>query len=228
MILNLDTWINVVFLITTLITILIFYFANNRPLQLILLIIGWSIFQSILAYVGFYQNSVSIPPRFLLVLLPPTLLIVFGLLKKQREWIYKNKKTEISTFLHTIRIPVEIILLYLFFHKMIPELMTFEGLNFDIAAGITAPIIGILYYTHAISKKALLIWNILGLILILSILTMGVLSAELPIQQFAFDQPNRALNYFPFILLAATVVPIVIYTHISDILKLLKEIKSNN
>lgn len=124
--------------------------------------------------------------------------------------------------MHTVRLPVEIVLFGLFIYQMVPELMTFEGRNYDIIMGITAPIIGILLLKKRISKKALLIWNILGLFLVTFILVNGVLSAELPFQQFAFDQPNRGLNYFPFVLLPATIVPIVVWTHISDILILVK------
>ncbi|TAH22438.1 MAG: hypothetical protein EAZ08_00730 [Cytophagales bacterium] len=42
-------------------------------------------------------------------------------------------------YLNIVRIPVEIILFWLFVNKAIPELMTFEGRNLDIIAGITAP-----------------------------------------------------------------------------------------
>jgi len=121
---------------------------------------------------------------------------------------------------------MEIVLLQLFIHKMIPELMTFEGRNFDIIMGITAPIIGFLYLKKWLRKKGLLVWNIIGLCLILFILLNGLLSAELPFQQFGFEQPNRALAYFPFVLLPATVVPIVIWTHLTDIIKLIREIKT--
>ncbi len=119
---------------------------------------------------------------------------------------------------------MEIVLLQLFIHKMIPELMTFEGRNFDIIMGITAPIINFLYIKKWLGKKGLLGWNMIGLCLILFILVNGLLSAELPFQQFGFEQPNKAVTYFPFVLLPATVVPIVVWTHLTDIIKLIKKI----
>ena len=191
--------------------------------SLTLLIIIWSIIQSILAYIGFYQITDSFPPRFGLVLIPTTILIIYGLLPKQQKWFFEIRQTEFSTFLHSVRLPVEIVLFGLFNCKMIPELMTFEGRNYDILMGISAPIIGWLFIKHKLSKKILLGWNIIGLILILFILFNGILSAELPFQQFGFEQPNRGINFFPFILLPATIVPIVIWTHLSDIIKLIKE-----
>jgi len=226
MIENLPNWIALTFIVTCLLTIGLFHFSNGKPKRLTLLIIIWSVIQSILAYIGFYQITDTIPPRFGLVLIPTTFLIIYGLLPRQQRWFLKQRETKISTFLHSVRLPVEIVLFGLFTHKMIPELMTFEGRNYDILMGITAPIIGYLFMVEKASKKTLLVWNIIGLILVLFILFNGILSSELPFQQFGFEQPNRGINYFPFVLLPATIVPIVIWTHLSDIIKLKKEIKT--
>lgn len=223
MIENLPNWIDWIFLFTTVLTIVIFHFANSKPIKLTLFIVIWSIAHSILAFNGFYKQTDLLPPRFLLVLIPLIVFIAFGLLKKQRSWMLQNRRTDISTFLHTIRIPVEIVLFYLLTFKMIPELMTFEGRNFDILAGISAPIIGFLWIKKSIRLKTLITWNIIALILVMFIFVNGILSSDLPIQMFGFEQPNRAINYFPYILLPATIVPIVIYTHLTDLIKLWKE-----
>ena len=221
---NLPIWIDLTFIFTCVLTIILFHFSNGGPKKLTLLIIVWSIMQSLLAYIGFYQNTDSIPPRFGLVLIPTICLIIYGLLPKQQKWFSETRQIKISTFLHSVRIPIEIVLFGLFTHDMIPELMTFEGRNYDILVGITAPIIGWLYLKEKISKKILIGWNIIALFFVFFIFFNGILSAELPFQQFGFEQPNRAVNYFPYILLPATIVPIVIWTHISDIIKLRKEI----
>jgi len=44
----------------------------------------------------------------------------------------------------------------------------------------------------------------------------------LPIQQFAFEQPNRAVLYFPFIWLPSVVIPIFIFSHLAAFWQLLK------
>lgn len=219
----LPNWIDVLFSLTVVATIIFFYFSNGKAKLATAIIVLWSIIQSVLAYQGFYQNATAMPPRFALVLVPSTLFIIYGLLPRQQRWLLKNRNSRISTFLHTVRLPVEIVLFGLFTHKMVPELMTFEGRNFDIIMGITAPVIGFLLIRGKLNKKILLTWNVVGLILVSFILFNGLLSAELPFQQFAFEQPNRAVAYFPFVLLPATVVPIVIWTHISDIILLRKQ-----
>ncbi len=224
MIENLPTWIEIGFIATCILTIGLFHYSNGKPNGMTFLIVVWSIMHSVLAYTGFYQITDTSPPRFALVLLPVTALVIYGLLTKQKRY-FQKKKMRLSTFLHSVRLPVEIILFGLFTHEMIPELMTFEGRNYDIIVGITAPIIGLLYLKSKVSRQLLLLWNIIGLGFIFFILINGILSAELPFQQFGFEQPNRAINYFPFILLPATIVPLVIWTHLSDIINLRQEIK---
>jgi hypothetical protein len=127
------------------------------------------------------------------------------------------------TILHTVRIPVEIVLFYLFTYKTIPELMTFEGRNLDILSGITAPFV---FYFGFIRKKmhhkAILIWNVVCLALLLNIVINAILSAPFQFQQFAFDQPNIAVLYFPFIWLPCCVVPLVVLSHLAAIRQLSK------
>ncbi|OBX25136.1 hypothetical protein LX77_03238 [Gelidibacter algens] len=220
MIENLPNWINWLFLLTAMFTIGMFHVSNGKPVKLTFLIILWGLGQSILALTGYYQKTDIVPPRFLWVLIPVVCFIIFGMFKKQRTLMIESRQMNISTFLHVVRIPVEIVLFYLFVHKMVPGLMTFEGRNFEILAGISAPIVGVLTLKSLISRKMLIIWNVISLFLVLFIMVNGILSSDLPIQMFGFEQPNRAINYFPFILLPATIVPIVIYTHLIDIIKL--------
>lgn len=221
---QMPTWVEVLFFLTTILTILFFYFSNGKSIKVTLLIIVWSISHSVLASQGFYLNDEALPPRFVLVLIPPIILIIYSLFSSKRQQIFENRNTKISTFLHVVRFPVEIVLFELFVYKMVPESMTFEGWNFDIIMGITAPIIGFLYLKNKLSEKGLILWNVLGLVLVSFILLLGILSAELPFQQFGLEQPNRGINYFPFILLPATIVPIVWWTHLTDILILRKKL----
>ena len=124
------------------------------------------------------------------------------------------------TYLHTIRVGVEFVLLWLVFEKLMPESMSFHGRNFDILSGITAPLIAYYgYINKKLSHKLLLIWNVVCLLLVLQVVITGVFSAPSAIQKLAFDQPNEAVLYFPLVLLPSIVVPIVIFGHLVAIRK---------
>lgn len=121
-----------------------------------------------------------------------------------------------------VRIPVEIGLYWLFIHRVVPGIMTFEGRNFDILCGLTAPLVYYFgYIKNVLNRKILFAWNILSLLSLANIVSTAVLSAPFPIQQFAFDQPNIALLYFPFVWLPCCIVPIVLLSHLVAIKRLI-------
>ena len=95
MIENLPIWIEILFILTRIVTIGLFYYSNNKPKILILFIIILSIGQSALAYNDFYQITDSFPPRFLFIILPSLLIIIYGLLPRQTAWIINNRNTKI-------------------------------------------------------------------------------------------------------------------------------------
>ncbi len=126
------------------------------------------------------------------------------------------------TLLHTIRIPVEIVLYFLFISKTIPQIMTFEGRNFDIFAGVSAPIIYWLSINYVQNKRILIVWNIAALLLLTNIVGLAILSAQTPFQQFGFEQPNIAITHFPFNWLPSVVVPLVLFSHLATLRQLWK------
>lgn len=219
---NLPTFISIVFGLTSILTIGLFYKATRHSKMTLVVLLIWLILQSGIGLSGFYLVTDTIPPRFLLLVLPPVLLIT-GLFAtaKGRQFIDRlDLKT--LTILHIIRIPVELVLFWLFVNKAVPELMTFEGRNFDILSGISAPLIFYLAFSkNRINRKLLLFWNYICLGLLVNIVSHAVLSAPFPFQQFAFDQPNIAVLYFPFNCLPSIVVPLVLFSHLAAIRQIL-------
>nr|MDQ3101968.1 hypothetical protein [Bacteroidota bacterium] len=160
-----------------------------------------------------------------LLAIGPPLLSIFLLLffGGGKEWL-KSMDLRKLTLLHIVRVPVEIGLHGLYAEGSLPQIMTFEGRNFDIFSGLTAPIIALIAFRHQSTNRPLLMgWNILCLLLLLNIVFHGILSAPTPFQQFGFEQPNVALLYFPFEWLPAVIVPIVLLAHVSAIYQLVTE-----
>jgi hypothetical protein len=208
------------FLITTLLFLLFFYLGTGRNKRVLFASIFWLILMSSFSLTGFFQNTNTIPPRFLIVLVGNIAFIAF---------LYARLKTvaldyHYALLVHALRIQVEITLYFLFLRKQVPEIMTFNSLNFDIIIGISALIFFILSQLFKVNlgKKTLLIWNIIGLLFLMNIVVIAILSAPLPIQQLSFEQPNIAVLSFPYILLPSFIVPFVILTHIISIKQLTK------
>ncbi|TSE09672.1 hypothetical protein [Aquimarina algiphila] len=222
---DISNFIIIGFVLTTVITLWSFFKASKNK-KIIIGIILWMVVLSILGISGFYKNANAIPPRLLFLLGPGIFFVLIVFFTRKGRRFSDNLNLKWLTLLHTIRIPVEIILFYIFVEGLIPDLMTFEGLNFDILSGISAPIIYYLVFIKKwIGNKGLLIWNFICLGLLINILAIAVLSAQTPLQIMAFDQPNIGVTYFPFIWLPAVIVPIVLFSHLASIRQLLSSRK---
>ncbi|MGI9054723.1 MAG: hypothetical protein ACR2F2_02850 [Pyrinomonadaceae bacterium] len=222
MIENLPWYISVTFIVTTFLTVGFFLFAVRQTVFetaaakiFSFLLAFWMIFQAVFGIGGFYLKTDVVPPRLLLFGVFPALLTIILFFFFARQNFIEKLPLKILTLLHIIRIPVEIVLFWLFEQKMIPQLMTFEGRNFDILSGITAPLIYWLAFRGGKTNRSLLIiWNIFALGLLINIVAHAILSFPFPFQQFAFDQPNRAVLYLPYVWLPTIIVPVVLLSHL--------------
>lgn len=211
----------VIFCVITLVFLVLFYWSVNWNRRVIYIAVPWILFIAMLSFNGFFTYTDTVPPRFLIVFIGNLLFVMLML-----KYIKQNQfKDTIGLSIHALRVVVELILYELYITKQIPKIMTFEGYNFDILIGVSA--IGLLVWSYlfksGLTKYLLLIWNVAGLLFLVNIVVIAIFSAPLPIQQFAFDQPNKAVLYFPYILLPAFIVPVVFVTHIVSLKKLLSK-----
>lgn len=200
--------------------------GKKATLQIMLALTLWLTLQSALSLLGIYSNSPeALPPRIILSgVLPTVTIIVLLFITRKGKLFIDRLSMQMLTYVHLIRIPVELCLYALFIHGAVPELMTFEGHNFDIIAGLSAPLVGFFGIgQNRMGKTALLIWNFLCLGLLLNIVINAVLSAPSPFQQFAFGQPNIAILHFPFSLLPSFIVPLVFFAHLAAIRQLIRK-----
>jgi hypothetical protein len=215
-------FVEVIFLLTVFLTLGLFYRATNNSRIFLGIASTWIVLQSSVILSLFYTKTDVLPPRFLLLVAPLFITIVLLFVTKAGRVFIDSLDMQWLTAIHLVRIPVELCLYWLLLSGIIPELMTFAGWNFDILAGISAPLILFLtYYKSLVSNNGLLLWNIIGLLLVTFIVVIAVLSAPFPFQQLGLNQPNIAVFYFPFALLPGFVVPIVIISHLASIRQLI-------
>ena len=229
MIEQVPAYVSIVFLITSFLTFGIFAYAIRRvgfdllwSKLLLFLIPFWMLFQAVIALGGFYLHTESLPPRLPVFAVLPAMALIIACFATGRDFIEKLPLKTL-TVLHVVRIPVELTLAWLYEQRLIPQVMTFHGWNFDISSGFFAIIVTLLAFRGKKPKRALLIaFNVIGLLLLTNIVTIAILSAETPLQKLAFDMPNRGVLYFPYIWLPAMIVPIVLFCHLTSLWKLLK------
>jgi hypothetical protein len=224
MIENIPFYIPFIFILTTFLCLLFFYRACQQSRTVLIVMASWLVLQGIVGFIGFYTVTDTIPPRLALLAGPAILFVIVLFFTSRGRTFIDSLDTKWLTYLHLVRIPVEICLLWLFIAGQVPQLMTFEGRNFDILSGISAPFIAFYgYKRQKISRSVLILWNIVCLGLLINIVAHAILSAPFPFQQLAFDQPNRAVLYFPFVWLPGFIVPVVLFSHLVCLRQLLSK-----
>lgn len=221
---NLPVYISLAMVLSAFLTAFFLFKAANYSQKTLIVMFIWLVFQTIMGLSGFYQVMDTIPPRFLLIVLPPVLFVVYLFISEKGMVYIDNLDQSMLTLLHVVRIPVEIVLFWLFLNNAVPELMTFEGRNFDILSGVSA--IFVYYFGFVkkkMNKKVMLFWNFICLLLLINIVANAALSVPSPIQQFAFDQPNIGILYFPFNWLPSFIVPVVLFSHLAAIRQLVRK-----
>jgi hypothetical protein len=167
---------------------------------------------------GFLQDFESVPPRLLVILAPMLIAIIVLTFSKNLKEILAQIPAKNLIRIQVFRVFVEILLWLLFLENLLPIQMTFEGRNFDVVAGATAPLAA---YFLANNRKALIVWNILCLGLLINIVTIAIMSIPGPLRYFMNEPANTIIAYFPIVFLPALLVPLAYTLHFFSLQQLL-------
>ena len=195
---------------------------NFTPTIILTFFSVWVFLISILTFNGFFEDYSS-PPRLMLFVGFITLLIIsLFIIPKTRSFLNKMPITTL-TYIHIIRVPVEMVLLWLGISGGVAMEMTFEGSNYDILSGITAPFVGV-FMIGGRSKNRIgaIIWNLGALALLVNIVIQAISFTPYFYEpQLIGEVANIAVFYFPFVLLPTLVVPVVLFSHLVSLNQLL-------
>lgn len=201
---------------------------RNGIVATIVVLLVWLTFTLIIATSGFLADFSAMPPHLLLVVLPPLFFIL--VLLSSKSFIAHTEHFNVFwlIYVQSFRILMEFILWLLYRYNIIPVQMTFEGYNFDILVGITAPFVAYYCFVKKTwSPKIALVWNFVGILLLANIVVIALLSTPYPFRQFMNTPANTIIFYFPFVWLPTFVVPFALFLHLTAIRRLLKVIMAH-
>ena len=157
---------------------------NKILLQTSFVFLFWLLLTGVLSSLGMLemneQKPIVPPPLLVLVNIPLVILLLLVSFNNTLKQILKATPFAWLVYFQSFRIIVEILIWLVFIQNLLPIQMTFEGNNFDILVGIFALPIGYLVAKQnsiKIKQKLLIGWNIFGLCLLATIISISVLSA---------------------------------------------------
>ncbi len=169
----------------------------------VIAVIAWAAFLVIWSLSGMAMRFDLFPLNMAPVLIPPFIAIVIITIRSKNILAHVPPKVLVN--LQVFRVFVELLLWALAVENLLPIQMTFEGRNFDITSGLTAPLAALFLIR---SKWALAIWNVMCLGLLINIVTVAILSMPSPLRTFFNEPANDIVATFPFILLPGMLVPL--------------------
>lgn len=186
-------------------------------------VLGWIAYLTIISLTGILRD-LNLPPKFPLFVFVPLVIgfIVFYRRSRNNDVIKQIPRTW-PVYFQSFRIVVELILLYTFYANIIPESATFEGLNFDILMGISAPFVAYLVVRKDGSRFVQYVWNVLGILMVLFVGFIVASSMYNP-QIWGSEEPLVSLTFIemPYLLLAGFLAPIAIFMHVVSLAQLRK------
>jgi hypothetical protein len=176
-------------------------------------VILWAVFVSIWSISGIMRDFSLFPINFAPVIIVPLIATLAFIFSRAGTEILSRIPISTIIQLNAFRIFVEILLWALYEENQAPIQMTFEGRNFDILSGLSAPIVAYLFTKGKISKTGLVIWNVICLGLLINIVTVAILSAPTPFRVFMNEPVNTIVTLFPVSWLPGLLVPLAYGLH---------------
>lgn len=182
----------------------------------------WLGFITVMSLAGFY-NSMALPPRVPLFLVFPAFAFTgFFFLSGRNQQLIAAVPASWPVYFQSFRIVVELLLLGLAVKGLIPKEASFEGYNFDVAIGLTAPVVGWLAFSKkVIGKGVLRMWNIAGFCTLAIVVFIFISHAYFP--QVWHKQESiisRGFGLFPYTYLAGFLMPAAVFMHVLSLRKL--------
>lgn len=163
---------------------------------------------------GFLADFESRPPHLLALFLP---MLAGTVLLGMSRWGSELASLPVAVLVgfQSFRLPLELVMHRAATEGTMPLQMTFTGDNFDIVTGATAVVVGALAAAGKAPRWLLLAWNLLGSMLLLTILVVAVVS--LPTFGLYGREPARLntwVAYFPYVWLPAGLVSAALLGHV--------------
>lgn len=231
-------WVSVLF-ITSFSTIPVYLIANavklayknkgdkvNSSITKNIFLFFWSYFGiiALVSLTGFFEKNVM-PPRIIVFSAIPLFLFYLFYVQKTKwfQCVFEYIKLEQLILIHLFRF-VGVFFFLAYYYDSIPKEFAYIGGTGDIlTATLVIPVVMALRKGLSLRKKLVWVWNIIGLLDILSVLTTAIILTRLAIENS--DSGVQQFGRFPFSWIPAFAPATIIFLHFLVFKKLRKSNK---
>jgi hypothetical protein len=191
--------------------------SARAPVVTAVALAAWLAFTIALAASGAIADFSTVPPRLVLLFVPPLVaLVALGRSRAVLPLLAAAPPTW-AVYAQSFRIVVEVVLWLLVAYRAAPEIMSFHGRgrNFDILVGLTAPVVGwACLSARRWPRRVAVWWNVAGILVLVNTVVHAQLAAPTRFQRFVTDPPNTFIVAAPYVWLPVFLVPLAWGLHV--------------
>lgn len=186
--------------------------AKSRPLGVGVAV--WLALTGLAGWLGLVRDFQRLPPPMFALFVAGVVLTVVAALSRIGSRLLAEAGIPWLVGLQAFRIAVEVFLDWGHRVGVVPVQMTFEGRNWDIVSGVSAAYVAWLASRKRAPHWLILLWNCVGLALLLNIVVIAILSMPTPLRRFHNEPANTFVAYFPYVWLPAFLVQVALFSHL--------------
>lgn len=174
----------------------------------------WLALTALVASAGLLRDFAPVPPPLLRLVIPTTLATAIVAFSPIGTRLATGLGLTVLIGFQAFRVPLELVLFLLHREDIVPIQMTFEGINFDVLTGVFALAVAGLAARGRLPNWGAIVWNLLGLGLLINVVVIGILSAPVPFRAFHDGPANTFVAEAPFIWLPVFLVQAALFGHL--------------
>jgi hypothetical protein len=174
---------------------------------------AWMVLTWAAAMSGILQQWDLRPPPFLFVILGTIVISLILALGGVGTRIAQYTPLSALVAIQGFRLPLELAMHALSERGIMPIQMSYSGRNFDIVTGATAILVAILVKARYGGRRLVLLWNVLGLALLVNVVSVAIASMPL-FRAFGDERVVTFVTYAPFVWLPAVMVLAALAGHL--------------
>jgi hypothetical protein len=201
--------------------------SRRAAIALSLVLLAWLAYVGVLGASGVLVNTTLRPPAPLALALPLVGFVAW------LAWSRAGARAALAVPLTVLigaqvfRIAVELLLHRLWQEGMVPRMLTFEGANFDILVGLSAPLAAWAATRGRAGAAIAMGWSVAGLALLANVVVRAVFTAPGGLHLITSDVPNRLPGVFPYVYLAGFLAPLALVLHVLAIRALRRRLSAS-
>lgn len=98
-----------------------------------------------------------------------------------------------------------------------PRMLTWDGANFDVVIGLTAPFAAWAVARGRAGRLLAQAWTVAGVVMLANVVVRSVLTAPGPLQLLVTEVPNLLPGQFPYVYLVGFLAPLALLLHLMAI-----------